>query len=220
MAGPPPLELGMVDYSPQARATAFVDWNTQIHNANARHLEPHQRTQQTLERLARDISRVLKRRAPQFFSVGVRLYHGWHKGWQPTDNLRAILRLQASLPALSTARVVFRAPIEYGHTLLSALPGRRHQRPQIHLPNTLREQRDKDRLEEKLVDTALTADLLHWARTTPDEWALVLSEDDDMVPPVLTAESWIHSRGGKVVIVRRRAGDAYYRLDRLLELTA
>lgn len=72
---------------------------------------------------------------------------------------------------------------------------------------------------EKAVDTALAADLLHWARTSPTEWALVLSEDDDVVPPVLTAESWIRPHGGRILIIRERDSDAYYRLNSLLEST-
>lgn len=72
---------------------------------------------------------------------------------------------------------------------------------------------------EKAVDTALAADRLHWARTSPTEWALVLSEDDDVVPPVLTAESWIRPHGGRILIIRKRDGDAYYRLNSLLEST-
>ena len=70
-----------------------------------------------------------------------------------------------------------------------------------------------------MVDTALAADLLNWARTSPTEWALVLSEDDDVVPPVLTAESWIRPHGGRILIIRRRDIDMYYRLNGLLELT-
>ena len=50
------------------------------------------------------------------------------------------------------------------------------------------------------MDTALAADLLHWARSDPREWALILAEDDDLIPPVFTAESWIKPHGGRVFI--------------------
>ena len=51
----------------------------------------------------------------------------------------------------------------------------------------------------------------HWPRTfwngprsDPHEWTLVLSEDDDVVPPVFTAETWMKPYGGCVLIVRTR----------------
>ena len=68
-----------------------------------------------------------------------------------------------------------------------------------------------------MVDTALAADLLHWARESPTEWALVLAEDDDIVPPVFAAESWIKAHGGRAFIVRRRHCDQYVKLDGLLK---
>lgn len=100
--------------------------------------------------------------------------------------------------------------------LLSALPERRHARPPIHLPNTLREQTRHAPEEEKTVDTALAADLLSWARSDPGEWALILSEDDDFVPPVFTAEAWTKPHGGRVYIVRSHKKGPYLKLDGLL----
>lgn len=106
--------------------------------------------------------------------------------------------------------------MRYGHTLLSALPERSHRRPAIHLPNTLRDQEGSSPTE-KMVDTALAADLLAWARSDPEEWALVLSDDDDVVPPVLTAESWMRPHGGRVLIVsNQRKRRDFLKLDGLL----
>ena len=71
-----------------------------------------------------------------------------------------------------------------------------------------------------MVDTALAADLLHWARSDPEEWALVVAEDDDFVPPVFTAESWVSYHGGRILIVRTRPSNAYLQVEGLLELIA
>ena len=69
-----------------------------------------------------------------------------------------------------------------------------------------------------MVDTALAADLLDRARNDPDEWTLVLSEDDDVVPPVFTAEAWMRPYGGCVFIVRtRRSSRAFLKLDGVVE---
>ena len=67
-----------------------------------------------------------------------------------------------------------------------------------------------------MVDTALAADLLHWARNDAGDWALILAEDDDFIPPVFTAESWIKPFGGQVFIVRKRLSGPFLRLDGLL----
>ena len=107
--------------------------------------------------------------------------------------------------------------LDYGHTLLSALPKRRHKNPAVHLPNTLRRQNRDSPRKEKMVDTALAADLLQSARSDPEEWALVVAEDDDFVPPVFTAESWVSRHGGRVLIVRTRPANAYLKMDGLLE---
>lgn len=200
--------------------TAFVDWNAQVHNARTHNLTPMEQAKHTLYRTAKSIGRALASNDPTArFSVAIRLYHGWHKGWQPTDSLRAIMATSSpeELAALSQSNIRFSERIDYGHTLLSALPKRRHIST-IHLPNTLRQQSRHASREEKMVDTALAADLLHWARLEPNEWAIVLAEDDDLVPPVFTAESWIAPHGGRILIVRKRPCNAYLKTDGLLEL--
>ena len=69
-----------------------------------------------------------------------------------------------------------------------------------------------------MVDTALAADLLERARSDPHEWTLVLSEDDDVVPPVFTAETWMKPYGGCVLIVRtRRSSRPFLKLDGIVK---
>ena len=201
--------------------TAFVDWNTQIRNTGAPEPKPEDRAQRTLARTASVIGKALAREAPAIrFEVAFRLYHGWYKGWQRTTNLDAITTTvsQTDFSRLSrTPNVVFSSDVRYSHTLMSALPERRHARPPIHLPNTLRQQVSHEPPTEKMVDTALAADLLAWAHSDPGEWALILSDDDDVLPPVFTAESWTKPHGGRVLIVRtRRTSRAFLKLSGLL----
>ena len=202
------------------RVTAFIDWNSQIHNARTKAHLPLDAAKRTLQKTAHVISRALScEHSSGRFDVTLRLYHGWHKGWQKTDGLKAVMQT-ASDPAFpthySTPNVVFRPALHFGHTLLSALSKRMHDSHQFHLGNTLRKRSKTQPEEEKLVDTALAADLLHWARESPTEWALVLAEDDDIVPPIFTAETWIQGHGGRTFIVRVRPADQYLRLDGLL----
>lgn len=201
--------------------TAFVDWNSQIHNAKGDRLDPVEKAKRTLRGTLRAVRRVLAREEPaRRFDVALRLYHGWHKGWEKSVNLRAIMETVAEqgFPAVYSApNVLFRQAVGYGHTLLHTLPERRHAGHQIHLANTLRWRtgRPSREEEEKMVDTALAADLLQWARESPSEWALVLAEDDDVVPPVFTAEAWIKAHGGRAFIVRTRQYNQYLRLGGL-----
>lgn len=170
---------------------------------------------------AKTISRVLARDAPnKRFFVGFRLYHGWYKGWEPTDNLRAVRTTisETNFSDLShQPNVVFLPDVQYGHTLREALPERCHSHPPIHLPNTLRQQNKGSPPVEKMVDTALATDLLDWARTDPTEWAIILADDDDFVPPLFAAEAWIKPYGGRVLLVRsQRTSRAHLKLDGLL----
>lgn len=202
------------------RVTAFVDWNAQLHKAGTLDGNPLSRAKRTLEKTVRAIGRFLARHATDRFYVVLRLYHGWHKGWEPSENFRATLKTVSDTDfsgLAQSANVVCSSDVQYGHTLLAALDERTHAQPPIHLPNTLRQQSRNLSATEKMVDTALAADLLEWARRSPTEWALVLSEDDDAVPPIFTAEAWIQPHGGRAFIMRAsrpRAG--FLKLDGLL----
>lgn len=203
---------------PPISATAFVDWRAQMHNAGCLDAPAVEGARQTLVRTARLVGRALGPEELRF-RVSLRLYHGWHKGWQPSDGLKAATDAVGTtdFTRLAGGRVAFSPTVQYSHTLLNALPERQHPRPrQIHLPNTLRDQPGAPQPTEKMVDTALAADLLAWAHQSPSEWALVLAEDDDVVPPLFTAEAWIKPHGGRALLLRKRPASQYLRLHGLL----
>ena len=196
--------------------TVFVDWAAQMHNAGVSHTQQIvEGAQRTLSKTAQAVGRLLKAEESRF-RVSFRLYHGWHKGWQETVGLIAARQAvgRIDFARLSEPHVDFSPIVAYGHTLLDALPER--QTKSIHLPNTLRDQRRDEAPTEKMVDTAIAADLLAWARRCPSEWALVLAEDDDVVPPLFTAEAWIKPHGGRAILLRRRGATQYLKLDGLL----
>ena len=205
--------------------TAFVDWNAQMHNAGVQQGSDVVRARQAFGQTVRLAERALlaesePNAAGARFHVAFRLYHGWHHGWTATEGLKAaIFVANAGFTAHSKSPLVSYSPtVDYGHTLLSALPKRRHehQNPPIHLPNTLRKHERGGFPTEKMVDTALAADLLAWARSPFTEWALVLAEDDDFIPPVYTAEAWASERGGRALLVRKRGATQYFKLDGIL----
>ena len=196
--------------------TAFVDWGAQMHNAGAR-ASDREGARHTLVRTTRLVERVLKQERPPY-RVSFRLYHGWYQGWHATAGYKAAVQavVDTDFAALSGESVAFSPTVRYGHALLAALPERQHANPPIHLPNTLRRQAREQPPTEKMVDTALATDLLAWARLSPSEWALVLAEDDDLVPPLFAAEAWVKPYGGRALLVRRRPAGQYLKLDGLL----
>lgn len=193
---------------PRVHVTCFVDWNSQLlltrvdykkHPVDAAHAAFRQVTR----RIAKSLVSVDK---GLNFLVHLRLYHGWRKGFEETANFKAIRKIIAETD-FSTASdkpsVTYSGNVGFGDCLLSAYPQRMHPRLSIHLPNTLRNQGAHGH-EEKMVDTALAADLVFSAYQDPDDWVLVVSEDDDLIPPLFTAETIINSAKAKALILSQR----------------
>lgn len=68
-----------------------------------------------------------------------------------------------------------------------------------------------------MVDTALATDLLVTAYQDPGDWILVAAEDDDLVPPLFSAEAAVKNRGARVLLLRqRRQTKKYLKLDEIL----
>lgn len=203
------------------RVTAFIDWNAQLLlcGIDAKR-EPILAARAALKQTTRRVASCLAKTDPNVrFQVFLRLYHGWHKGWEPTENRKAAKQViaETDFSALSVKPgVIFSAEVQFGDCLLSALPTRMHQRLLIHLPNTLRNRGNRG-LEEKMVDTALAADLLVSAFQDPNEWIVVAAEDDDLVPPLFAAEAVVSARGSRVLLLQhRRQTKNYLKLDEIL----
>lgn len=200
---------------------AFVDWNSQIIAFGAEGSAPAIAAVFVLKRVADRVARVLSRLFPsERFAVDLRLYHGWHKGFEPTANRKAIVQAVAETDFASLSpkeTVIFSGSAEYGDHLLLALPERLHIRPSIHLPNTLRKQDKRRELVEKMVDTALAADLVASAVMDSAIWLLVVTEDDDLVPPLFAAEALVRNSGGRALLLRSRAqAGPFLKLDGIL----
>lgn len=196
----------------------FVDWNTQLRAISAEYdNDPVQKCRAALLRLGKLVAKQLcDIHADGVFQVRMRLYHGWTSGSTQTANRRAFQRVPETLlpdDIYPSSRILAATDIEFGDRLLEALPLRERVGSRIHLPNTLRRQGGNGDATEKMVDTALASDLLSWARSEPDSIALVFSSDDDMVPPVFTAEAWMAPFGGRVRLNRPSGrGDSKYLL--------
>ena len=201
--------------------TALIDWNCQIHLAKpARDKSEPGIAAGVLQHVGKIIARTLTAVAPEArFDVNLRLYHGWYKGFQPTKRRIAVTTAiaQSDFSALSDSRfVAIRETVELGDRLISALDQRLMAKTLCHIPNTLRDSiLDKNRLEEKMVDTAIASDLIDLAHREADRWLLVLGEDDDLVPPALVAEGIRVGQPGRVILVRSRGNTSFFNLNDL-----
>lgn len=120
-----------------------------------------------------------------------RIYHGWHRGITPTDDRRAWEQAKLNLKPLTARRVSYLPDIKFGDALTCG--GAR-----TPLVDTLR-RRDDGVDQQKMVDTALVADLLSFSRAesasfrrgeNPRSLAIVIGNDDDLLPGSFAAEQW------------------------------
>lgn len=188
--------------------TGFVDWNSQLLLTRIDYKEkPIDAARAAFRKVTRQIPQCLVRADTEAnFLVHLRLYHGWRKGYEQTANLKAIRAVIAETDfstASDNTSVVYSDNVGFGDCLLSALPRRMHQKLGIHLPNTIRD-RGSHGHEEKMVDTALAADMVVCAYRDPNEWILLVSEDDDLIPPLFTAESIINLLQSRAMLLRNR----------------
>jgi hypothetical protein len=189
--------------------TALIDWKSQMHNCGADKLSDRiEQASRTLQRTVSAIGKALnKLDKTSRYKVTLRLYHGWSKGYEWTPNRSAVVSAIAQTDFSVISRfpnIVINPEISYGDLLLSGLSHRVSKSKNIHLPGTLRD-RGGDSVGEKMVDTALASDLLSLAFSDPKDWSIVLAEDDDLVPPIFTAEAWKDRHGGKVYLLRKRS---------------
>lgn len=202
------------------RVSAFIDWNSQIHISGDRsQRDPVATAEIVLKKTAARIARCLAGiDADGRFKVGLRLYHGWHKGFHPTTNRKAITTVLASTTFADLSplqNIVFDSNVGYGDILLNALPSRLHVKLGIHLPNTLQAQYGD--LTEKMVDTALAADVVSSAVFQKNEWIIVVGEDCDLIPPLFTAEALLERHSSRVLMINSgRRLESFWKLEQIL----
>lgn len=189
--------------------TVFVDWNSQLLIYNISKIkDPLLLSRQAFNSVTRKISTCLAKSFPDLkFRVGLRIYHGWHKGYEPTANKKAITQIIAGTDFATLSHnpsVVFMEEVGYGDNLIGASTERLHKKLQIHLPNTVRDRQAGKGLEEKMVDTALASDVIVMAYKEPTDWIMVISEDDDFVPPLFVADSILNKNSSRALLLSTR----------------
>lgn len=205
----------------KCNVTAFVDWNSQTYNAGVRRdlVRAGRGIDTVLNYVASTVESVLSQyKQWDRYDVDVRLYYGWYSGLTKTKSRMGIEALSAegSLPK-ARGKCTFSWDQPFGDKLMAALDRRLHRRLNLHLPDTLRDDGDGGS-REKMVDTALVADLLAVTRSNSQGWKLVLAEDDDVIPGILVAEKWSSEHGGRCILARRRSEMGHMRIEELLHV--
>jgi len=148
----------------------------------------------------------------QAFFLYFRCYCGWRIQSQPTRRRESLEAARIYNPrnvqdrglaeySPRTSQVV--RALEFGDKLLGALDERLcGPRLDHHLPSTFQKNRN-DVWGEKMVDTALVADLLHLALETDQSWLVVVGQDADLVPGILTAEGLLHGTNRRMIFLAR-----------------
>jgi hypothetical protein len=202
---------------PRQDVIVFVDWNSQIGNGGQlAEVRPLQRAQAVAEYVAKSVAACVSPRTERIlYRVAVRLYYGWYKGLTATDARVSLQRhLEDGILPVAVNNVTFDWSNMFGDNMLDAYSHRLHRKLRIHLPDTLRIDLDTGQRErEKMVDTAMACDILFSARSDPSCLRIVMSEDDDIVPPIFMAERWAKDKGGKTILLRDRDTNGFLMLD-------
>ncbi|MFG1301131.1 hypothetical protein V5F49_15165 [Xanthobacter sp. V3C-3] len=146
------------------------------------------------------------------FFLFLRVYHGWRKGFQPTGRRMALEAARVYNPDNPEDRGLSEysprpsqvlRELEFGDRLLGARDVRLcGVRRDHHLPSTF-QKNPAGVLGEKMVDTALVSDLLYLAFEDDGSWLVVVGQDADLVPGVLTAEGLLHGTNRRVIFLAR-----------------
>jgi hypothetical protein len=140
------------------------------------------------------------------FNVNMRIYHGWYRGQTKTPDRLDLQNVIESVLLPRVDRVTFSPDIDYGDRLLS--DGRRR------IYDTLRKRDEDDEFEQKMIDTAMVSDLLEFVRRNRQSLAVVVADDDDLLPGVFTADAW----GGNVILARvtRKSDNQHFDISKFV----
>ena len=193
-------------------AIGFVDWNTAVvASGAARRKRPDAVAATALEHVERVVSDYLGSASGPRHRVRLRLYAGWHAGTTRTAYFRGIdgIRRKHASKVRTYGRVAFLGGddgIQFGARLACASDRRLVRKYGVHLLDTLRRRGDEP-ATEKMVDTALVADLLGLAMRKQADHYVVVSDDDDMLPGLFAAEA----AGARVRMLRRTGTSRFMR---------
>ena len=186
---------------PIHKAIGFIDWHTAV-IASGASLKRRDLTiaEMALRHIEGVISEYLAALSePQ--RVQLRLYSGWWSGKTPTGYRRGVdsLRERYAKTSRRIGNCVFEGGNEGVQTgdRLACRSDRLARKEGVHLLDMVRH--DDGRQREKMVDTGLISDLLVLAWRKEANRYIVVSDDDDVLPGLFSAEA----AGAEVKLLRR-----------------
>lgn len=169
-----------------------------------------------LRLVCRDVGKLLHKIAEgTALFLHLRAYHGWRRGYEPTPRRTGLEEARRffspndpedrGLAAYSPRPAQVVRTLEFGDKLLGARDERlcgNGVNGDHHLPFTLQEDATGTPTE-KMVDTALVADLIHLALEDDGSWIVVVGQDADLVPGILAADGLMHGTDRRVIFFAR-----------------
>ncbi|MEI2429371.1 hypothetical protein RDV84_22205 [Lysobacter yananisis] len=164
-------------------AYALVDWhNMQKHLDPEFNSDPRKRLRDVIFRLQQHVVGALEFERAQKYRVTLRLYHGWHQNRDQTVARRDFdLMSNEEELARRIANVSFVKGFQFGNDPIC----NDGSYPLFH---TYRGGGQDS--GQKMIDTSIVCDALHLMRYGLAQVVLVLSDDDDFIPLLVTAKSW------------------------------
>lgn len=185
---------------------AFVDWNFHVYRtprSGAVDAKPKDVFQTVMKSLERGLAETFKNCR---FKVQLRLYHGWHKGFERTPRRKALAGIDsAQLADWNNCIWISYLDPQFGDSALAAIDARICARTSTHYPATLRDQ-GATSPKECMVDTSLVSDLVYCAADKSDRsWLAVMGEDIDLVPGIFTAEALLRGTERRIAFIGKDA---------------
>jgi hypothetical protein len=175
------------------KAYALVDW----HNLEG-YLDfkfssnPRKHLPDAILRLQQQIAGAINAgSSAERFRVTLRIYHGWHQDREAMP-IRRDFELFANDTNMARrfSNISFSAGFQFGNELLCAA--------ETH-PIYATYRGGGQSAGQKMVDTSIVCDLLHVIRYRYADLAVVVADDDDFIPALLTAKAW----SGRVILLRK-----------------
>lgn len=178
-------------------AYALVDWHNLTGYPSITYgKDPRREIPSVILKLQEQVARALTAfGSGHKYRVITRIYHGWHREHEPMPVRRDF---ESYATDASTARrlanVVFGSSIQFGNELLCH-EGAHPLHSTLHAGN-----QDKG---QKMVDTSIVCDALHLMRFGLADSTVIVADDDDFIPAMLTAKAWRSS-----IILLRKPGSS------------
>lgn len=165
-------------------AYALVDWHNLEGYFNFKFsTNPRKHLPNAILLLQQQLSRVLgSAGSGERFRVTIRIYHGWHQEREPMPIRRDFEMFAHDVNfARRFSNISFNAGFQFGNELICTSGG-------YQIFSTYRGGGQAS--GQKMIDTSIVCDLLHLVRFGYADTAVVVADDDDFIPALLTAKAW------------------------------